>query len=144
MDRAWPIQPQVLHLSEELREREGVVPFPRSADDNTTLSVYIPQDRLAMRPIERLQALASKRDRSLNHLVVQAILEYLDIEENDGSGSRATDAPEHRHPGLCEGTTQSPLGEEPEKSSVRLCESSVALCVPFGSGSSGLAPRGRI
>lgn len=45
------------------------------------ISIYIPKDKLARRPVERLQKLASKRDRSVNYLVVDAILQYLDREE---------------------------------------------------------------
>ncbi len=45
------------------------------------LSIYIPQEKLKEKPIERLMALAKKRDRSVNYLVVQAILEYLKREE---------------------------------------------------------------
>jgi predicted transcriptional regulator len=45
------------------------------------LSIYIPQGKLAERPIERLMELAKRLDRSVNYLVVQAILEYLKREE---------------------------------------------------------------
>jgi len=40
-------------------------------------SIYIPQKKLKERPVERLIALGEKRDRSVNYLVVVAILEYL-------------------------------------------------------------------
>ena len=46
------------------------------------LSIYIPQKRLADKPIERLMKLGAKRDRSVNYLVVEAILEYIQSEEN--------------------------------------------------------------
>lgn len=46
------------------------------------LSIYIPAKKLAERPVERLVALGEKRDRSVNYLVVEAILQYLDNEEN--------------------------------------------------------------
>ncbi len=46
-----------------------------------TLSVYIPVRRLQDRIIKRLTALAKKRDRSVNCLVMQAITEFLDREE---------------------------------------------------------------
>lgn len=46
------------------------------------LSIYIPQEKLKEQPVERLMELARKRDRSVNYLVVQAILEYLEREEN--------------------------------------------------------------
>ena len=41
----------------------------------------IPQGKLTERPVERLISMGKKRDRSVNYLVVQAILEYLDREE---------------------------------------------------------------
>jgi len=45
------------------------------------LSIYIPQKALTKRPVERLIALGEKRDRSVNYLVVEAILQYLESEE---------------------------------------------------------------
>ena len=45
------------------------------------LSIYIPQRKLEAEPIKRLIALGEKRDRSINYLVVEAIIEYLDREE---------------------------------------------------------------
>ena len=47
----------------------------------TTLSIYIPKGKLDKKPIERLERLAQKVDRSINYLVVEAILQYLDREE---------------------------------------------------------------
>lgn len=47
----------------------------------TTLSIYIPKGKLDKKPIERLEKLANKVDRSINYLVVEAILQYLDREE---------------------------------------------------------------
>jgi predicted transcriptional regulator len=47
----------------------------------TTLSIYIPKSKLERNPIERLERLAKKVDRSINYLVVEAILQYLDREE---------------------------------------------------------------
>lgn len=41
------------------------------------LSIYIPQKKMAERPVERLMRLGEKKDRSVNYLVVEAILEYL-------------------------------------------------------------------
>jgi predicted transcriptional regulator len=46
------------------------------------LSIYVPQRKLAEKPVERLIRLGGKRDRSVNYLVVEAILQYLDREEN--------------------------------------------------------------
>ncbi|UCF10994.1 MAG: hypothetical protein JSW65_00020 [Candidatus Bipolaricaulota bacterium] len=45
------------------------------------LSIYIPRKKMEERPVERLMALGEKRDRSVNYLVVEAILEYLKREE---------------------------------------------------------------
>ncbi len=45
------------------------------------LSVYIPQSKQAEKPVERLMKLGEKWDRSINYLVVEAILEYLKREE---------------------------------------------------------------
>ena len=45
------------------------------------LSIYIPQSKMQLKPVERLISLGEKEDRSVNYLVVQAILEYLKREE---------------------------------------------------------------
>lgn len=45
------------------------------------LSIYVPQDKQKRNPVERLIKLGDKRDRSVNYLVVEAILEYLRREE---------------------------------------------------------------
>jgi hypothetical protein len=45
------------------------------------LSIYIPQAKMEKRPVERLIKLGEKTDRSINYLVVNAIIEYLDREE---------------------------------------------------------------
>lgn len=44
------------------------------------ISIYIPQSKQGQNPVERLIKLGAKRDRSVNYLVVQAILEYLEKE----------------------------------------------------------------
>jgi len=46
------------------------------------LSIYVPQRKMAEKPVERLIRLGQKRDRSVNYLVVEAIVQYLDREEN--------------------------------------------------------------
>lgn len=46
------------------------------------LSIYIPQRKMEEKPVERLIQLGDKRDRSINYLVVDAILQYLEREEN--------------------------------------------------------------
>ena len=45
------------------------------------LSIYIPQGKIANQPVERLITLGEKKDRSVNYLVVEAIIQYLDKEE---------------------------------------------------------------
>jgi len=46
------------------------------------LSIYIPQKKMGERPVERLIKLGEKHDRSINYLVVDAILQYLEREEH--------------------------------------------------------------
>ena len=48
------------------------------------ISIYVPKNKIKHRPVERLIALADKLDRSVNYLVVEAILEYLKREEKKG------------------------------------------------------------
>ena len=45
------------------------------------LSIYIPQSKIENQPVERLIRLGKAKDRSVNYLVVEAIIEYLDKEE---------------------------------------------------------------
>jgi len=45
------------------------------------ISIYVPQKKMPERPVDRLIKLAEKKDRSVNYLVVEAILEYLKREE---------------------------------------------------------------
>jgi len=45
------------------------------------LSIYIPQKKMEEKPVERLIRLGDKRDRSINYLVVEAIIQYLNREE---------------------------------------------------------------
>jgi len=45
------------------------------------VSIYVPRNKLELRPVERLMRLAERKDRSVNYLVVEAILEYLDRAE---------------------------------------------------------------
>ena len=49
------------------------------------LSIYIPQSKMVQKPVERLSKLGAERDRSLNCLVVEAILQYLEHEEGKKS-----------------------------------------------------------
>ncbi len=45
------------------------------------LSVYIPQSKRKFRPIERMRKLARKRKSSINDLVVEALIQFLEREE---------------------------------------------------------------
>jgi len=45
------------------------------------LSIYVPQNKVDRRPVERLIKLAKAKDRSVNYLVVDAVLDYLKREE---------------------------------------------------------------
>ena len=45
------------------------------------LSIYVPQKKMEEKPVERLMKLGKKRDRSVNYLVVEAILQYLEREK---------------------------------------------------------------
>ena len=45
------------------------------------ISIYVPQSKMGKKPVERLMKLGTKRDRSVNYLVVEAIIQYLDREE---------------------------------------------------------------
>ena len=48
------------------------------------MSIYIPQSKIEQKPVQRLMRLADRKDRSVNYLVVEAILEYLKREERKG------------------------------------------------------------
>lgn len=45
------------------------------------LTIYIPQPKLDMHPVERLIEIGEARHRSVSHLVIEAILQYLEREE---------------------------------------------------------------
>lgn len=47
-----------------------------------TITIYLPQKHQDADVLERLQKLAKKQDRSVNYLAVQAMLEYLEREED--------------------------------------------------------------
>jgi len=48
------------------------------------ISIYVPKSRIDQRPVERLMELAGAKDRSVNYLVVEAILQFLSREEKKG------------------------------------------------------------
>jgi hypothetical protein len=45
------------------------------------ISIYVPKNKLDQKPVQRLMKLAESKDRSVNYLVVEAIVEYLAREE---------------------------------------------------------------
>jgi predicted transcriptional regulator len=45
------------------------------------ISIYVPEKKQAEKPVQRLIRLSEKRDRTVNYLVVEAILDYLNREE---------------------------------------------------------------
>ncbi len=47
----------------------------------TRISIYVPQRAQKDNPLKRLHAIAKKRDRTLNYMVIQAILDYVNREE---------------------------------------------------------------
>lgn len=49
--------------------------------DRASLTIFIPQRERDAQVRERLQKLARERDRSVNYLAVQAILQFLESEE---------------------------------------------------------------
>lgn len=49
---------------------------------SNALSIYIPKSKADHRMIERLLELAKREDRSMNYLIVDAILQYLDRQED--------------------------------------------------------------
>ena len=49
------------------------------------LSIYIPQKKMEEKPVERLIKFSSKKDRSINYLVVEAIIEYVLLNPRLGS-----------------------------------------------------------
>ena len=63
----------------ETTEKELRMPRKEVLDK---LSIYIPQRKKTEKPVERLIKLGEKVDRSINYLVVDAIIQYLDREEN--------------------------------------------------------------
>ena len=52
--------------------------------DFNRISIYVPKDKHKEKPLERLYELGKKRDRSLNYMIIQAILDFLKKEEGRG------------------------------------------------------------
>jgi hypothetical protein len=59
------------------------------AKRDNVISAYIPQSKRNRGIFERLANLAEQQDRSLNYLLVDAVLEYLDREEEQLRKSRS-------------------------------------------------------
>ena len=59
--------------------RKGVTVAKKEILDK--LSIYIPQPKLEEKPVQRLIRMSEKRDRSINYMVVEAIIQYLNREE---------------------------------------------------------------
>ncbi|MGD9675571.1 MAG: CopG family ribbon-helix-helix protein [Candidatus Bipolaricaulia bacterium] len=45
---------------------------------DNAISIYIPKSKTGKRLMERLSKLGRRRDRSVNYLIVEAILQYID------------------------------------------------------------------
>jgi len=50
----------------------------------TRISIYVPQKEQKDNPLKRLHDIAKRQDRTLNYMVIQAILEYVEREEKKG------------------------------------------------------------
>lgn len=61
------------------QKRGGTPVAPRKRRLLVRLSIYIPESKATLHPVQRLMALAEKKDCTVNNLVVEAILEYLDL-----------------------------------------------------------------
>jgi len=51
------------------------------AEQFTRISIYVPLSKQPEKPFERLQKLGAKRDRTLNYMVIEAILDFVKREE---------------------------------------------------------------
>ncbi len=45
------------------------------------ISIYIPQSKMKYKPVERRRKMGKKKDRSVNYLVMEAIIAYLGRKE---------------------------------------------------------------
>lgn len=45
------------------------------------ISIYVPQSKIDQKLVERLITLGKKEDRSINYLVVESIIQYLDLKD---------------------------------------------------------------
>lgn len=51
------------------------------SENFTRTSIYVPKSKQEEKPLERLATLGKQRDRSLNYMIVQAVLDYVNREE---------------------------------------------------------------
>ena len=59
----------------------GVMKMANQGTDFTRISIYVPKGKQGEKPLERLHKLGQKRDRSLNYMIVQAVLDYVNRQE---------------------------------------------------------------
>ncbi|MDD4903739.1 MAG: ribbon-helix-helix protein, CopG family [Candidatus Bipolaricaulis sp.] len=52
---------------------------------DNAISIYIPKSKTGQKLMERLSKLGRRLDRSVNYLIVEAILQYIDDQEKRNS-----------------------------------------------------------
>lgn len=57
------------------------MPKRQSDQDFTRISIYVPKGKQVEKPLQRLSKLGQERDRSMNYMIVEAILDYVGREE---------------------------------------------------------------
>ncbi len=57
----------------------------QNPNDFTRISIYVPKRFQGKKPLERLHKLGKQDDRSLNYMVVQAVLDYVERKEGKQS-----------------------------------------------------------
>lgn len=50
-------------------------------EDFTRISIYVPKNKQGEEPLKRLHRLGEQRDRSLNYMIIAAIVDYVEREE---------------------------------------------------------------
>ncbi len=58
--------------------------MPRTQRPTDKISIYIPQEKQEAQLIKRLQKIAKAQDRSVNYLIIKAILDFIEREERKG------------------------------------------------------------
>ena len=82
-----PPQPSLVwHSCPGLAARGETSILVRETRLEDRLSIYIPKGKTKHRPVERLMKLSEKLERSVNYLVVEAILQHLDRYEKQYMG----------------------------------------------------------